>query len=86
MIKTANIQSRIDGKVKQRAGKILSKLGLNHSEAINIYYRQIIIRNGIPFSLEIPNETTLNAVEEVKGGFKRQNHKSVDELFDDLDN
>jgi len=84
MNRTANIQARMNGTLKNKAGKILNKLGLNHSEAINIYYRQIIIRNGIPFSLEIPNETTLNAVEEVESGKIKKSFEDADELFEDL--
>lgn len=84
MNRTANIQTRIDGNIKSKAGKILTKLGLNHSEAINIYYRQIIIRNGIPFSLEIPNEMTLNAVEEVESGKIKKSYKDANKLFEDL--
>jgi DNA-damage-inducible protein J len=85
MIKTANIQTRIDDRVKSKAGKILSKLGLNHSEAINIFYRQIIMRNGIPFSLEIPNETTLDAIAEVESGKIGRSYKNTKELFEELD-
>jgi DNA-damage-inducible protein J len=84
MNRTANIQTRINGNIKSKAGKILTKLGLSHSEAINIYYRQIIIRNGIPFSLEIPNEITLNAIEEVESGRIKKSFKDADKLFEDL--
>lgn len=85
MIKAENIQTRIDGKIKHRAGKILSKLGLNHSEAINIFYRQIIIRNGIPFSLELPNKTTLDAIEEIENTKGKKRYKNTRELFEELD-
>lgn len=85
MIKAENIQTRIDGKIKQRAGRILSKLGLNHSEAINIFYRQIIIKNGIPFSLELPNQTTLDAIEEIENTKGKKRYKNTRELFKELD-
>lgn len=86
MIKSANIQTRIDGDIKAKAGKILSKIGLNHSEAINIYYRQIVLRRGIPFNLEIPNEATLAAFDEVKTISNNKRFSTVNELFEDLDN
>ena len=85
MIKAENIQTRIDGKIKQKAGRILSKLGLNHSEAINIFYRQIIIKNGIPFSLELPNQTTLDAIEEIENTKGKKRYKNTRELFKELD-
>ena len=81
----ANIQTRIDGRIKNKAGRILSKLGLNHSQAINMFYRQIILRNGIPFSLELPDKTTLNAVEELESGKIKKSYKNTKELFEELD-
>lgn len=81
----ANIQTRIDGRIKNKAGKILSRLGLNHSQAINIFYRQIILRNGIPFSLELPNQTTLDAVSELESGKVKKSFQNTKELFEDLD-
>lgn len=81
----ANIQSRIDGRIKNKAGKILARLGLNHSQAINIFYRQIILRNGIPFSLELPNKTTLDAVAEFESEKNIKSYKNTKELFEELD-
>ncbi|HSL88066.1 MAG TPA: type II toxin-antitoxin system RelB/DinJ family antitoxin [Ignavibacteriaceae bacterium] len=81
----ANIQTRIDGRIKNKAGKILANLGLNHSQAINIFYRQIILRNGIPFSLELPNKTTLDAVAELESKKSIKSYKNSKELFEELD-
>lgn len=81
----ANIQTRIDGRIKNKAGKILARLGLNHSQAINIFYRQIILRNGIPFSLELPNKTTLDAVAELESEKSIKSYKHTKELFEELD-
>jgi DNA-damage-inducible protein J len=70
--------------LKERVGIILSELGLNHSDAINLYYRQIVLNNGIPFNLEIPNKTTLKAVKEIESDKTSKSFDSVDELFKDL--
>ena len=51
--KTANINARIDINIKKQAEDILTRLGLPRSVAIDAFYRQIIIHNGIPFSLTI---------------------------------
>ncbi len=84
MIKEATIQSRINSDLKEKVGNILDKLGLNHSEAINIFYRQIFLNKGIPFNLEIPNKTTLEALEELESDKKSKTFDSVNELFEDL--
>ena len=53
-VKTANVNSRMKVDIKQQAESILEKLGIPRSVAIDMYYRQIIAHNGIPFSLTIP--------------------------------
>ena len=55
--KTANVNARIDANVKTQAEKILSKIGLPRSVAIDAFYRQIIMHGGIPFSLTVPKTT-----------------------------
>ena len=52
--KTANVNARIDQNVKSQAEAILTRIGLPRSVAIDLYYRQIIMHGGIPFSLTIP--------------------------------
>ena len=86
MEKSATLHSRIDKKTKDNAEKILAAIGINHSEAINLFYRQIVLRRGIPFSLEIPNEETLKAIEELESGKKVKSFKTVKKLFADLNN
>lgn len=52
--KTANVMARVEPDVKEQAEMIMSKLGLSTSSVINALYRQIIYRNGLPFSLTLP--------------------------------
>ena len=53
-VKTANVNSRMNQDVKRQAEAILDRLGIPRSVAIDMYYRQIIAHNGIPFSLTLP--------------------------------
>jgi DNA-damage-inducible protein J len=85
MSKTATVHSRIDEKVKIKAERILYAMGIKPSDAIDMFYRQIIFRTGIPFSVEIPNKKTLRAIEELENGKNIKTFKDVDELFTDLD-
>lgn len=85
---SANLNIRTDKEVKHAAEQLFSKLGLNMTTAVNLFLRQAIRVNGIPFEisadeLEIPNDETLAAMEEgiriaydpnVKG------YKNMDEL------
>lgn len=55
-VKTANVNVRVEQDVKEKAEAILTKLGVSASSFINMTYRQVILRNGIPFDVTIPAE------------------------------
>lgn len=52
--KTANLYARIEPDVKEQAESILSTLGIPASNAINMFYKQIILNRGLPFDVKIP--------------------------------
>ncbi len=52
--RSANISVRVEPEIKEQAEKILDRLGLSASSFINMTYRQVILRNGIPFSVTLP--------------------------------
>lgn len=54
MAKTANLYARIEPDIKEQAEGILSALGIPVSNAINMFYKQIILQNGIPFDVKLP--------------------------------
>ena len=52
--KTANLYARIEPDVKEQAESILNSLGIPVSNAINMFYKQIILQRGIPFDIKLP--------------------------------
>jgi len=58
MAKTATIRARIEPNLKEDVEKLFRKMGLTTTEAINLFYRQVKLRNGLPFNIVIPNKTT----------------------------
>jgi len=52
--KTANLYARIEPDVKNQAEGILSALGVPVSNAINMFYKQIILHRGLPFKVQLP--------------------------------
>ncbi|KKQ54350.1 MAG: Toxin-antitoxin system, antitoxin component, ribbon-helix-helix domain protein [Candidatus Falkowbacteria bacterium GW2011_GWC2_38_22] len=58
------IRARVEDKLKCDVEKIFNKLGLNTTEAITLYYKQILLHQGLPFSIKIPNKTTLKTFRE----------------------
>lgn len=65
-MESTNLNIRTDKEIKIAAERIFDELGLNMTTAINIFLRQTIRENGIPFDLKlkIPNEVTAAAIEE----------------------
>lgn len=81
---------RIDTQIKNEASDVLSGLGLNISEAVNIFLRQVILRGGLPFQVAYPgySKELLEASEEAKKIAKDPNVKGytdLDEMFRELD-
>jgi addiction module antitoxin, RelB/DinJ family len=62
MNKTQTIRARVAPNLKERAESILDTLGLNASQAITLFYRQIELRNGLPFEVTLPPAATPNAL------------------------
>ena len=53
--RSANVNVRVEPDVKKQAADILEKLGVSTSAFINMTYRQVIMKRGIPFSVELPS-------------------------------
>ena len=53
--KSANLYARIEPDVKEQAEGILATLGIPASNAINMFYKQIILNRGLPFEVKYPS-------------------------------
>ena len=58
MNKTTTVRALIDPKRKKNVSRILKRMGLNHSEAINIFYSLIEEYKGFPFDLRLPENNS----------------------------
>ena len=54
--KSANLYARIEPDVKEQAEKILATLGIPASNAINMFYKQILLNRGAWFMIRINHE------------------------------
>lgn len=61
MAKTANLYVRIEPDVKGQAESILAALGIPASNAINMFYKQIILQRGLPFEVKMPASRLVDA-------------------------
>jgi len=57
---------RVDQNNYTQAKAILKYLGLSYSQAINMFNSMIVFTRGLPFEIKIPNDETLQAMEEAK--------------------
>lgn len=61
MAKSANLYARIEPDIKVQAEEILSALGIPASNAITMFYKQIILQRGLPFEVKLPANTPVDA-------------------------
>lgn len=85
MAKTAVITTRIEPEIKQEAENILAQLGLTMSQAMTLYINQLVLRRGIPFNINIPNQATMEAIQESLEPENLPGFDNVDDLFEDLE-
>jgi DNA-damage-inducible protein J len=84
-IKTAVVRTRVEPKLKREANKILNKLGLSESEGVRLLLKSLVLHNGLPYELKIPNAETRKAMEEVDKGIYSKAYTDIDEMFADLE-
>lgn len=65
---TTNISIRMDIELKKQAEQLFADLGMNMTTAFNIFLRQAVRQQRIPFdiALDAPNSGTIAALEEAE--------------------
>ncbi|MCI5687411.1 MAG: type II toxin-antitoxin system RelB/DinJ family antitoxin [Emergencia sp.] len=61
-IKTATVTARIQPEIKENAELILSQLGIPVSAFIDMAYRQVILKGGVPFSINLSGPQTKDSL------------------------
>ncbi len=84
MAKTAMVIARVEPELKKDSEKVLKKLGISITEAVNLFLSQVRIQKGLPFEVRIPNKTTLKAMKDAEEGKNLTVCKDVDDMFKKL--
>jgi DNA-damage-inducible protein J len=84
MAETEMIRARVDAKLKAQAEGVLEKLGLNASDAIRLFYRQVALQKSLPFDVKLPNAATRRAMKDVREGKNLTRYRDTDEIFEKL--
>jgi DNA-damage-inducible protein J len=84
-VKSSQIRARVEPSLKTQAEAILERIGLTPTQAITLYYRQIVLREGIPFEVALPNRETRDTFDRTDRGEDLRRFASTEEMFDALD-
>jgi DNA-damage-inducible protein J len=58
----------LDSEMKEQAKSIFKKYGVSLSDAINMFLAQSVMERGLPFEMKIPNDETIQAIEDARNG------------------
>ncbi len=84
MTKTSTVRARIEPNLKTDVENLFKKLGLSTTEAINLFYHQVKLRKGLPFSVVIPNKTTKKVFNDTDAGRNLIRCDDAADMFDKL--
>jgi DNA-damage-inducible protein J len=84
MPKTEQVNIRIEPEVKKAAESVFRKLGLTPSQAVKMFYRQAVLQQGLPFSVNIPNRETLEAMRELEEGEDTRRFDRFEDYMEEL--
>ncbi len=84
MSKTATVRARIEPDLKEEVEKLFHELGISTTDAINIFFKQVKLRHGLPFEVAIPNELTQKVLKETDDSINIDRHENIDDMFKNL--
>jgi len=84
MSKTATVRARLEPELKERAETIFHRLGLNATQAITMFYKQVELREGLPFDIAIPNAATKRTFSSTDAGRELVVCEDAEDMFEKL--
>lgn len=79
---SVNLNIRTEKEIKANAEKIFEALGLNMSSAINIFLRQVIQENGLPFEVKLNATPKFDSAEDTDKKADKETNKKDSWVFD----
>lgn len=84
MSKSAMVRARLEPGLKEHAETVFHRLGLNATQAITIFYRQVELRDGLPFDVVVPSATTRRTMDATDAGRDLVVCEDADDMFEKL--
>lgn len=85
MTKTETIQACVDLNLKREAEGVFAELGLSATEAITLFYQQVILHRGLPFRMKVPNAETLEALQRARDGVGLMEYAGLHDIKAEFD-
>ena len=86
MSKDVQINIRLESRLRDEAEEILKKTGVSLGEAVKIFLSQVVLQKGLPFEVKIPNQETVQALEQTKRDKdKLKTYDSPEALFEEME-
>ncbi|MBS1257134.1 MAG: Antitoxin DinJ [Candidatus Scalindua arabica] len=82
--KTSTVRARINPSLKRDVEGLFEKLGLSTTEAINLFYKQVKLRNGLPFNVIVPNKVTGKVLKDTDAGKNLVRCEDAEDMFTKL--
>jgi DNA-damage-inducible protein J len=83
LLKNTDVRCRIDEELKAQVTAVLNACGLTISEAMRLFFLQVVETQGLPFEVRAPSEKTARALAQARE--IRSRFASMDEMLEDLD-
>jgi DNA-damage-inducible protein J len=84
MSKTAIVRARIAADLKDHAERVFHRLGMNATQAITLFYKQVELRNGLPFDIAIPSLKTKRSFRSTDAGRDLVVCEDANDMFNKL--
>ena len=78
------VRARVDPVIKNEAAAVLAQMGLTVSDLCRMALTKVAYEKRLPFSVEIPNEETRKAFEDIDRRENLHYAKDADDLFKQL--
>jgi len=84
MSKSAMVRARLEPELKEHAEEVFLHLGLSVTQAITLFYKQVEIRQGLPFNVVIPTRVTIKTFEATDADRDLIICKDAEDMFNKL--
>lgn len=84
---TSMLHIRVDDDIKEEATQTLAAVGMTMSEAVRFFLHRVVVEQGFPLDLKVPNAETRAAIAESRAmmATRRARFDTPEALFDDLE-